>query len=127
MAEIFETRPYDDFPYLVLPNELIRIRRGSTSPSVRAYVYQKAEMFGDPLPLELAGINIIFKLYNNSNLLVGGGTAKITSFEKAEIEYNWKPFDLKDPGVYYGEFVFQDIDDTRFILPIHKKIQIIVF
>lgn len=118
MAEIFTTRPYADNPYLVSPNSHpYRMYIGHTRQTLRTFVYQRTDLFGDPLPLELAGLKIQFRIYNKQLQLVHVGPVVITDLERAEIEYTWNQFDIKTEGIYYGEFVFQDIDDTSFVLP----------
>jgi hypothetical protein len=127
MAEIFETRPYNDLPYLVVTNKILRVKLGDTLPSLRAFVYQKGNLFGDPLPLELAGLTIVLNLYDNRNQLVSAGLATVSDTDRAEIEYIWKKNDFRQTGVYYAEFTFKDIDDTTFTLQLNDRIQIIVF
>jgi len=117
-VEIFTTRPYSDNPYLVFPNgHPYHMRIGSTRQTLRAFVYQRSCLFGDPLPLELAGLTISVKIYNNQNQLVSIGQAIISNQDTSEIEYTWNQLDIRTPGIYYSEFVFKDIDDSTFVLP----------
>ena|ERR1039458_8527040 len=125
--EIFETRIFNDLPYLVFPDKILKIKLGDSLPSLRAFVYQKGNLFGDPLPLELAGLTIFLNLYNNRNQLVSSGLGQVSDSDRALIEYFWKPFDFKEAGVYYAEFRCQDIDGTTFSLQLNDRIQVIVF
>ena len=126
--EIFEIRPYNNDPYLVFPNaKPFKIKIGNLSPSLRVLVHQRGNLFGDALPLELAGLDITFRLYNSNGILVASGTVLVSNTDTAEIEYSWGQFDLKETGVFSGEFIFRDIDDSTFVLPSRDRIQIIVF
>lgn len=126
--EQFDTRPYNDSPYLIFPGALpFKIKLGHLSPSLRVFVYQKFNLFGDASPLEIAGLDIIFKLYNTSGLLIASGPARISNTETSEVEYVWSEFDIKEVGTYYAEFIFKDIDDQSFVLPSRDRIQIVVF
>lgn len=128
MSEIFRTRPYDDSPYLIFPGaKPFRIKLGMSSPTLKAFIYQKSNLFGDALPLELAGLDITFQLFNGGGLLVSSGTTLVSDLDKAEIEYTFDQFDLKGIGVFYGSFIFKDIDGTTFTLPSRERIQIVVF
>lgn len=128
MSEIFEIRPYDDDPYLKFPGaHPFKIKLGHLIPTLRAFVYQKGNLFGDALPLEIAGLFITFRLYNNNGILIASGPAIVSDTDRAQIEYFWQQFDVKETGIYYGEFVFKDIDDSTFVLPSKDRIQIIVF
>ena len=128
MSEVFDIRPYNNDPYLVFPNaKPFKIKIGNLSPSLRVLVSQRGNLFGDAMPLELAGVDIIFRLYNSNGILVSSGTALVSDTDTAEIEYSWGQFDLKETGVFSGEFIFKDIDDSTFVLPSRDRIQIIVF
>lgn len=130
MAEVFDIRPYKELPYLVFPNgePTFKIRVGQLMPSVTAFVYQRDNLFGDALPLELAGLFIKFNLYNNDSKLIAQGDAFVIDSDRALIEYAWNQFDIREPGTYYGEFVFTDLDDKVFTLPDGgAKFQIIAF
>lgn len=110
-------RVYSTYPYLVLPEKTFRIKAGTTRPTLRAFVYSKAETFGDSLPLELAGLYISFTLYNKDGFPVFSSPAYISNLDNSEIEYIWRETDLITPGLYYGEFKFKDLDESIFILP----------
>ncbi len=127
MSEIFEIRPYDESPYLIFPAKPFKIKLGSFQPALTALVYQKGNLFGDALPLELAGLDIVMRLYNNNGVIVAIGTGFVADTDRALIEYDWQQFDLKETGTFYAEFVFTDIDDTTFVLPARDRIQIVVF
>lgn len=128
MSETFDIRPYDDNPYLIFPGARpFKIKLECLVPTLRAFVYQKGNLFGDALPLELAGLNIICRLYDNSGLLVMLGTGAVIDLDQALIEYSWKQFDVQNKGIYYAEFLFTDIDNTTFVLPSRDRIQVIVF
>ena len=116
--ETFDRRPYQDSPYLVFPNgKPFRMRIGYPLQTLSAFVYQKADLFGDPLPLDLAGLTITVKIFNKEGQLIAGGPVVVTDIDLSQIEYTWSKFDIRNPGVYYAEFIFTDIDDTAFILP----------
>lgn len=126
--EQFETRPYNDNPYLIFPGAIpFKIKLGYLAPSLRVFVYQKSNLFGDATPLELAGLDIVLKIYNTNGLLVATGPVLVSNTETAEIEYTWSEFDIKEVGIYYAEFIFKDINDQSFVLPSKERIQIIVF
>lgn len=128
MSETFETRPYYDDAYLVFPNaKPFKIKLGSLTPTFRVFVYQQGNLFGDPLPLELAGLNISLRLYNSNGVLTSSGIALASNMETAEVEYSWKKFDLKETGTFSVELLFTDIDNTTFVLPSRERIQVIVF
>lgn len=117
-VEIFSTRPYADNPYLVYPNgHPYRMRVGSSRQTLRTFVYQRSDLFGDPLPLVLAGLTISIRIYNNQNQLISVGNMIVSNDETSEIEYTWNQLDIRNPGIYYAEIVFTDIDDSTFILP----------
>lgn len=122
-------RVYSTYPYLVYPEKNFRIKAYTTRPTLRVFVYSKTETFGDPMPLELAGLLINFTLYNKDNFPVLTGPALVSNSDNSEIEYTWQSNDLVTPGIYYGEFKFKDIDDSIFILPESPayRIQILVF
>ncbi len=140
MSEIFVNRPYDDNPYLKFPGAIpFRIKLGLSLPTLRAYVYQKSNLFGDATPLETAGLEITFQLFDNSGLLIASGPAMVSNLvidqdtqdlsglDIAQVEYTFQPFDIKNLGSYYGLFIFRDIDGSTFALPSKDRIQIIVF
>lgn len=128
MAEVFNVRLYNDDPYLKFPGaQPFKIKLGSASPTLRVYVYQRTDLFGDALPLELAGLEVIFQLFNSNGLLVASNTATITDLNRAQVEYVFQPFDIKSVGVYYGTFIFKDIDGSTFTLPSRDRLQIVVF
>lgn len=130
MAEIFNTRPYNDLPYLVIPDARpFKLKFGNQVPTLRALVYQRTDLFGDACPLDLGGLTIRLNLYNKDGVLIGGGPVIISNFFTSEIEYVWNQFDFRETGVYYGELIFKDaMDDTTFVLPDRTpRIEIIVF
>jgi len=127
MAETFRRRPYSDYPFLIITNHPYRIKLGNLRQTLRVFVHQKDNLFGDSNPLDLAGLTITFNLYNSDNVLVASGPAYVSDVNESEIEYTWSNFDLKETGVFNGEFLFKDIDDTTFILPERDRIQIVVF
>jgi hypothetical protein len=127
-AEVFDQRTYNDYPYLVVPASPLRIKLGTVKPRLRAFVRQRTNLFGDAEPLELAGLNIRFTLFNKNNVAVANGPVTITNLATAEIEYIFSEFDIREYGVHTGEFTFIDIDESKFTLPFTKdRIQIIVF
>lgn len=115
--EIFERRPYDDYPYLVLNRKNYKVKLGNTLPTIRAFVYQKDNLFGDATPYNLAGIDIRFRLYNSSRKVVASGIASVSDLTISEIEYKLKKMDIVESGEYYGEFIFKDINNETFVLP----------
>jgi hypothetical protein len=128
MAEIFDTRPYDESPYLVFPGaNPLKVRQGSSNPPLTAFVYQKGNLFGDPLPLELAGLDIAMRLFDSNGNLVVFGPAFVVDADRALIEYDWQQFDLRETGTFTAEFVFKDIDGTTFVLPSRGRMQVIVY
>lgn len=117
-VETFTIRPYSDVPYLVFPNgHPYHMRVGSSYQTLRALVYQRADLFGDPLPLTLAGLTISIKIFNNERQLISMGSVSVSNQDTGEIEYTWNQLDIRTPGIYYCEFIFTDIDDTTFVLP----------
>lgn len=122
-------RVYSSYPYLVYPEKNFRIKAGTTRPTLRVFVYSKADTFGDPLPLELAGLYINFTLYDQNNFPILTAPATISNLDNSEVEYVWQNNDLTTPGIYYGEFKFKDLDDSLFILPDSPayRLQILVF
>lgn len=126
--ETFLVRPYDDYPYLVYPNNPYVVKLGTQMPSLRVFVWQKSNLFGDACPLELAGLFIIFKIYNSCDQLIAANTALVSDpYDRSEVEYTFSKFDFPETGTYYGEFWFKDIDDSVFVLPDKNRIQILVF
>ena len=127
--EIFDRRPYEDWPYLVLSKKVYKIKLGNQLPTLRAFVYQKDNLFGDPTPYNLAGYNIKFNLYNQSRAIVSTGVALVSDIVISEIEYKIKKMDVIESGEYYGEFVFTSLETENFSLPTadeRQKIHIIV-
>jgi len=122
---MFDPRPYDSDPYLVLTKKVYQINAGYQNPSLKCFVYAKSNLFGDSMPLELAGLLIYFRIYNNQNSLIAGGEAWVSNLATSEIEYQWSLLDIKEPGTYYGEFIFKDIDGKKFVLPNKERILII--
>ena len=125
--EIFDSRSYDDFPYLVLPKEIFRLSLNwDIATSIRAYVYRRSELFGEPVPLNLAGFDISFNLYNSDNVLVSAGKGTVSDLDTSEIEYVIEDLDIKDWGRYYGYFILTDIDGKSVMLPNPRQKQRIV-
>jgi hypothetical protein len=127
--EIFDRRLYDDYPYLVLNKKLYKIKLGDQLPTLRAFVYQKANLFGDSTPYNLAGYDIKFNLYNQSRAIVSSGIALVSDLVISEIEYKIKKMDVIESGEYYGEFVFTNLENENFSLPTadeRQKIHLIV-
>lgn len=123
-VEIFPERPYSDLPYLVIPEEVFRINLSSESNrAVRAFVYRKSELFGDPVPLNLAGLSISFSLYNSENVLVLVGKGVVSDINTSEIEYVIEQFDIQNKGRYYGHFILTDVDGKSLMLPNPKQKQ----
>ena len=122
-SEVFDRRPYDDYPYLVVPVNVYRVGFGMENISIRAFVYQRSDLFGDPMPLNLAGLDILFYLYNEGGLLVNVGKARIADLNTSEIEYVFQSLDIKEVGKYFGQFIFIDIDGGKFIMPDTKQKQ----
>lgn len=127
MAEIFQNRPYSDYPFLIIAQHPFKIKLGMSRQTIRAFVYQKTDLFGDPCPLALAGLLITFNLYNTDGILVSSGPALVSNIDTSEIEYTWRQFDIKETGVFWGEFIFKDIDDTTFVLPDRDRIQVVIY
>ena len=123
--EVFQNRPYDIDPYLILPKRPYQINAGYQNPSLKCFVYGKGELFGDPMPYNLAGFLIFFRLYDSQNVLISAGEAFVSDITTSEIEYQWDLLDVKVPGTYYGQFIFRDIDDSKFVLPNKEKLLII--
>jgi hypothetical protein len=126
MYQEYLNRPYNDYPYLILLNFPYRFKLG-TNFSLRAFVYQKTNLFGDPLPLELAGLSIRLNIFNSDNILINSLPVIISDINRSEIECLINKNSILNSGIYYAEFIFKDIDDTTFILPIRDKIQLVVF
>lgn len=127
MAEIFLKRAYSDYPFLIIAQHPFKVKLGNLRQTIRAFVYQKTDLFGDPCPLALAGLLIVFNVYNTDGILVSSGPAYVSNLDESEIEYTWRDFDMKETGVFYGEFIFTDIDDTTFVLPDRDRIQIVIY
>lgn len=123
--EIFDRRPYNSDPYLVIPKKVYQVNVGYENPSLKCFVYAKDNLFGDPMPLELAGLWIFFRIFDEQNILIAGGEAYVSDLVTSEIEYQWDILDIQKAGVYYGEFIFKDIDEKKFILPSREKILIV--
>ena len=121
--EIFDRRPYDDFCYLILTKEVNRVVLGLDNASIRAFVYEKDDLFGDPMPLNLAGLDIEFNIYNSDNILVSTGDAVVSDLDTSEIEYQIQNLDIREIGKYFGQFVFIDLDGRTFSLPSPKQKQ----
>jgi hypothetical protein len=126
----FETRNYWDGPYLIIPQNPVRIKVGATYPTLKIFVFQKGDLFGDPLPFSaLADFNISFKFYTNKGTLIMEAPATITDIARGLIEYQWSSYDTISAGTFYGEFLFQKSSDNtiQFILPDDgSRIQIII-
>lgn len=118
--------PYNDAPRLVVPNNPFYYSIGNNNQSIRALVYQNALAFGDPLPLDLAGLTLKFNLYDDCGTLILRRGATISNLDLSEIEFKWSKTDIINPGTYTATFEFKDLDDSTFILPeLRQRIQII--
>jgi len=115
--EIFDNRVYDNLPYLLIPKKIFKVKLYNQLPVISAFVYQKDNLFGDPMPLNLAGMEIKFKIYNSSKKLTAIGDVEIVDMNNSRIEYKLKPLDVIEQGDYYGEFLFRYINDDVQSLP----------
>jgi len=115
--EVFNTYPYDNDPYLIIPKRIFKIKLGNQLPVIAAYVWQKSNLFGDPLPLNIAGMEFVFNIYKQGKL-IGVGDVVVADLETSKIEYKIKKLDFLEEGEYLGEFAFKDIGDDTFSLPI---------
>ena len=115
--EVFDRRPFDDFPYLVIQRKNYKIKLGNTLPTIRVFVYQRDNLFGDAMPYNLAGMDIKFRLYNNSRKLIAFNMAIISDLTVSELTFQLKKLDIMEEGKYYGEFVFTDLEGNSFSLP----------
>ena len=117
-VEIFDKRPYDEYPYLVLPTDVFRISLTyDIDFPIRAFVYRKSELFGDPCPQNLAGVTISFNIYNSDNVLVCVGKGDVSDLDTSEITYELKELDIAEPGRYFGYFIITDLDGKSMMLP----------
>ena len=117
-VDIFDPRPYSSQLYLVLPEETYRMSlEWDKDFSIKAFVYKKDELFGDPVPVNLAGVKITFNLYNADNVLVCVGEGIVSDLNTSEIEYVIKELDIQESGRYYGHFIITDISGRSIILP----------
>jgi hypothetical protein len=120
-------RPYDSSIYLVIPQKTFTYIRGVTNLSYRVFVYRKDNLFGDPTPLELAGLSIQGKLINQNGLQTIIFPVNISNLDNSEIEVNWDNIIIENSGVYYLEFIFKELDLSTFVLPLPPdRIQITV-
>lgn len=125
--EFGDQRPYDDYPYLVLPKETYRVSlNNDIGSSIRAYVYRRDDLFGDPVPLNLAGIILSFNIFNADNILICVGEARVSDMDTSEIEYVIGDLDFRDYGRYYGYFILTDVDGKSLMLPNPRQKQRIV-
>jgi len=115
--EVFDNRPYSNESYLVIPKKIFKIKLYDQYPVIEAFVYQKDNLFGDAMPLNIAGIDIKFRIYNSSNKLISIGSAVLADINNSKIEYKLNRLDIIETGDYYGEFVLTDIDNDKFSLP----------
>ena len=122
-TEVFDRRPYNDYPYLVIPVDVYRVSFGMENISIRAFVYERDDLFGDPLPLNLAGLDIFFYIYDEGGLLVNVGKAYVSDLDTSEVEYIIQNLDIKEVGKYYGQFMFIDLDGSKLIMPDSKQKQ----
>jgi len=120
-GEIFDKRVYNTYPYIVLQKDMYNAHLGENL-NLFANVYQKDNLFGDKLPLNLAGLIINFRVYDESSNLVAKSKSMITNFETSEINAIIDPFFIKSSGIYYGYFTFLDLDSTSFSLPTPNSI-----
>lgn len=118
---IVNQKPYNDQPYLVLPNNPFIIKRGFNNQSLRGFVYQKGNIYGDPMPLTIAGLTITLRLFKD-NILCFRKNITWSNVYLSEFEYLFQPYDLIEPGRYEVELLFTDIDDTTFILPKRRNL-----
>ncbi len=118
---IVNKKPYNDQPYLVLPNSPFIITRGVNNQSFRGFLYQKGNIYGDAMPLEIAGLTITLRLYKN-NILCFRKNILWSDVYLSEFEYQFGVNDLIEPGRYEVELLFTDIDDTTFILPERRNL-----
>lgn len=126
-VELFDKRPYDDYPYLVLPTDVFRVKLNwDTNFSIRAYVYKRDELFGDPVAMVLAGMTISFSIYNSDNVLINIGEARVSDLDTSEIEYILKDLDIQEEGRYYGHFILTDLEGNSIMLPNPRQKQRIV-
>lgn len=126
-VDIFDKRPYSELPYLVLLEEVYRISLDWDSGVViKAFVYKKDELFGDPVPLNLAGMTISFSLYNSDNILVCVGEGSVSDLDTSEIEYEIKNLDIQNTGRFYGYFIITDISGKSIMLPNPRQKQRII-
>lgn len=122
-----DKEPYNDYPYLIYPQNPLRIKFGTINPTLRVFVRQRDYTFGDDLPLDLAGLRITARIYSNEGILIAIDPAVISDIYRGEIECQFSQFDFEYPGIYYLEFYFKDIDDSIFVLPDKNRVQLIVY
>ena len=115
--EVFDNRIYDNYPYLVLVAQVYRIKLGVDNLTLRANVYERDDLFGDPLPLNLAGLEIWFNIYNAEGVLINVGLGYVSDITLSEVAYDIGDLDIKDTGKYYGEFVLIDLDSKKTVIP----------
>jgi len=115
--EIFDKRPFDDQPYLIIPKKVFKIKLYNQLPVITAFVFQKDNLFGDPLPLNLAGMEFKFRIYNSAKKLVALGNVDLVNMDNSQIEYKLKPLDVIESGEYFGEFIFRYLNGDNQTLP----------
>jgi len=110
-------RPYNEAPYLVLPDLKFNMAIGDTKPDLKFFVFKKGEQFGDPIPLpNMSSYTIVIKVYDyNSNLITFGSTTNIDQLS-GQISYTFGPLDFIKSGIYFFEVEFTSSSQT-FTLP----------
>lgn len=111
-----ERRLYSSTPFLKVFDEPFRIKKGNLLPELKAFVLQRQNEWGDPLPFDLQGFDITFRLYDEQDNLVAQGDAEVSDGDAGEIQYQWKEFDIVTTGNFRGEFVFKK-QGQSFVLP----------
>lgn len=118
---IVNKKPYNDQPYLVIPNSPFIYYKGVNNQSLRGFLWQKGNIYGDPEPLATAGLTISLRAYRQ-NILYLRKNVLWSDVYLSEWEYVFGPNDFNEPGRYEVELIFTDIDNSTFILPERKNL-----
>jgi hypothetical protein len=115
--EIFAKRVYNTYPYIVIQKDIYNAHLNENL-SVYVNLKQKDNLFGDTIVLNLAGLAIIFKLYDINNNLIARSEGSMTNVESSEIAATIDSNFITKPGIYYGYFTFTDLESNTFTLPL---------
>ena len=121
-----ELRHYSSKPYIKFLANPCRIGVNDLLLDLQAFVLQRQESWGDPLPFDLTDFNIVFRMYDKNNQIVAEGTAATVATDRGEIKYVWREFDKQCAGLFTGEFIFTKNGKSLTLPQPQNRLQIVV-